>query len=232
MPLINRIGGGASADLQEKTASPKVITQVIEADSGYDGLKKVTINPIYLQHQTVYPSTRDQDIYPDGGYDGFSGVTVKAMKLQDKTVVPSNSTQIITADSGYDALSGVVISAAAGGRIGGQNVYSATSQDGKGNSIFRIDEGTVDANGKVNIIGAFVCGDFTNTAPYNNMSVAMFVDFVNDYIYSLQTDINVNLVFKMVVTNISVYNGGFYFPTSAVPLFPAGYVKIIPIYKN
>lgn len=111
MPLINRIGGGASAELQEKTASPKVITQFIEADSGYDGLKKVTINPVYLQHQIVYPSTKDQEIYPDGGYDGFSGVTVKAISpnLQYKNVTPAPFKQYVEADSGYDGLSTVMV---------------------------------------------------------------------------------------------------------------------------
>lgn len=42
MPLINRCGGG-SAELQNKTVTPKASTQYVKPGTGYDGLSQVTV---------------------------------------------------------------------------------------------------------------------------------------------------------------------------------------------
>lgn len=51
--------------LQEKTAWSSTTENEITADTGYDGLSKVTIKPYKLQTKTVTPSSSQQTITPD-----------------------------------------------------------------------------------------------------------------------------------------------------------------------
>lgn len=51
MQLIH--GGGGSATLQTKTATPSKTEQTVEPDEGYDGLSAVTVSPIPAQFERV-----------------------------------------------------------------------------------------------------------------------------------------------------------------------------------
>lgn len=68
MPLLNRCGGGVEPTLQTKSATPSEKMQRIEADSDYDGLLQVSINPIPQEYKK--PSeTQDEKEWLPTDYD-------------------------------------------------------------------------------------------------------------------------------------------------------------------
>lgn len=105
---------------QQKTVNPTKELQTIEADEGYTGLSRVTINPVTNSvdnniqagniksgvtilgitgdlieanntQVTVTPSISQQTITPSGDYNGFSTVNVNAVNSSiDPNIVPSN----------------------------------------------------------------------------------------------------------------------------------------------
>ena len=91
--------------LQEKTATEN---GEVVADSGYDGLSKVTIDVQPSLEQTTI--TENGTFTPSDGYDGFSSVTVDVptpvFKTQEKTVTENG---VVTPDDGYDGLSKVTV---------------------------------------------------------------------------------------------------------------------------
>lgn len=112
MPFINRCGGGGSAKLQSKTATPSTSQVVVTPDSDYDGLDKCTVSAIKLQSKSVSPSTSYKEVYPDSSYDGLSKVTVNGIELTSKTVTPSKEQQTVLPGAGYDGLGSVTVNAA------------------------------------------------------------------------------------------------------------------------
>lgn len=93
---------------QEKTLNPSKTTQIILPDSGYNGITKITLNPV--------TSSIDENIIASNIKQGVSilGVTgkleIKADPvLQSKTITPTKLNQTVTPDTGYDALSSVIV---------------------------------------------------------------------------------------------------------------------------
>ena len=97
--------------LQNKTVDSSSNSQVVLADSGYDGLGSVTVNPMLLTtlHEDV--STNSRTITAPQGYSGFSEVVLDPMKLQDISVGPmqDSSGEVITylPDASYHGFSSV-----------------------------------------------------------------------------------------------------------------------------
>lgn len=94
---------------QTKTVTPSEITQNVTPDSTYDGLSKVTVNPIPSQY--IVPSG-SKNITENGTSDvtSFASIDVNVQpSLQEKSTTPTISTQEIEADSSYDGLSKVTV---------------------------------------------------------------------------------------------------------------------------
>lgn len=101
-------------ELQEKTVTPSKALQEVTADSAYDGLSKVKVNPIPAEY--VVP-TGTKTITANGTHDvaGYASASVNVpapeIRTQTKTVTPATSAQTVTPDSGYDGLSQVTVNA-------------------------------------------------------------------------------------------------------------------------
>lgn len=113
-------GGATTPTLQAKTVDPKTSRQVVQYDSGYDGLSSVTVNAI----QTETASITSNGTYTPTSGKFYSQVTVNVptsggdVNLQERTVTPSESQQVITPGTGYDGLSKVTVNAIPSDYIG------------------------------------------------------------------------------------------------------------------
>lgn len=80
-----------------KNASVSSVQQEITPDTGYDGLKKVTLAALNLQDKTVTLSSVQQTIEADTGYDGLGTVTVPPASAGDSVA------KAMFGSDGYDA---------------------------------------------------------------------------------------------------------------------------------
>ena len=104
MPILIR-GGGKSANLQEKTVSPTTSQQIITPDSGYDALRKVTVNAL----TTVTQATPSISVSSSGlitasatqssGYvsSGTKSNTKQLSTKDSTTYTPGTNNQTISA---------------------------------------------------------------------------------------------------------------------------------------
>lgn len=101
---ISAITTATAPKLQEKTANPSTSSQSITADSGYDGLSKVTVNAVQTEEKTATPSTSAQTITPTSG-KFLSKVTVGAMPTATQATpsISVSSSGLITASATQSA---------------------------------------------------------------------------------------------------------------------------------
>lgn len=116
--IVDINGNVVTLELQDKTVTPSTTTQEITADTNYDGLNTVTVNPIPSQY--IIPSGTKSITQNGTGIDVAEYATVDvnvsgggSPTLQSKTVAytptTSQQTDTVTADSGYDGLSSVSV---------------------------------------------------------------------------------------------------------------------------
>ena len=113
-------GSGGDVTLQTKTITPTESTQYATPDAGYDGLSRVTVNPIPSSY--IVPSGT-KTITTNGTHDvtAYASASVNvggdAPQLQSKTVsyTPSETaqTETVSPDNGYDGLSSVAVNVGA-----------------------------------------------------------------------------------------------------------------------
>ena len=138
--LTGIIDNGVHIDpiLQDKNVSytPTKSTQSAQifADSGYDGLNKVSVTVKSIPSQYIVPSGTKNITANGMGIDvtTYAAVNVAVPTsepiLQTKSAIPTELEQIITADSGYDGLDQVNISAISSTYIG-SNITRRSSSD-------------------------------------------------------------------------------------------------------
>lgn len=107
--VVRVIAGRPTGDLQAKTVTPSAVQQIVEPDSGYNALSRVTVKAVSLQDKTVAPSTSVQEIKADTPYVGLNNVTVGAAALQAKEIAPTTEAQEVTPDDGYYGLNKVTV---------------------------------------------------------------------------------------------------------------------------
>lgn len=96
---------------QTKTVTPSEITQNVTPDSTYDGLSKVTVNPIPSQY--IIPSG-NLDITTNGSTNvkNYETVNVDVQpNLRTASVIPTESSHTVTPGTEYDGLSEVTVGA-------------------------------------------------------------------------------------------------------------------------
>ena len=115
----NAGGGGGSATLQnnKNVNITSNGTTVVNPDSGYDAVKKVTatvnVQPTLQNKNVTITSNTTTTLQKDSGYDGLGIVEVTTNvtpNLQNKSLtITENKTTTIEKDSGYDGLGTVTV---------------------------------------------------------------------------------------------------------------------------
>lgn len=98
---------GSSPSLQSKSVNPAVTSQLVEPDSGYDGLSSVSVGAVTSSiDANIQQGNIKAGVQILGVIGTYTGGTVN---LQSKTVNSSTSQQTVTPDSGYQGLSDVTV---------------------------------------------------------------------------------------------------------------------------
>lgn len=102
-------GGSTEITLQEKTVNPTLSSQLVQPDSGYDGLSKVTVNAMPSAVQATPSISIDSDglitavSVQDEGYipSGTKTATKQLTTQAAKTVTPTKSSQTAVSSGVY-----------------------------------------------------------------------------------------------------------------------------------
>jgi hypothetical protein len=77
--------------LQDKVVEPKLESQIVTFDKGYNGLRQVEITEPTLQEKIVSPTKEKQIVTSDKGYIGLSSVEVDGVTSEiDSNIKPNN----------------------------------------------------------------------------------------------------------------------------------------------
>lgn len=130
---------GGEVALQEKSVVPSKSTQNVVSDAGYDGLSKVTVEPIPDEY--VVP-TGEVQITSNGQHTVSGYVTanvevpIPTFSTQEKSVEPSESQQEVVPDADKDGLSKVTVGAVSSTYVGSGVVRkSSTDLSATGSTV-------------------------------------------------------------------------------------------------
>ena len=118
--------GGSTPVLQEKTATPDTTTQQIRPDDNYDGLSKVTVNPIPSQYKpltTTTTATAGNILNTKTAYNSDGQLITGSMANNGATGGTINTkTGTVTIPEGYTSGGNVSISSAEQAKIIADNI--------------------------------------------------------------------------------------------------------------
>lgn len=187
MGIYNLGGGGGASELQVKTATPLITNaqQIIVPDNGYDGLSKVTVNPMptgTLKTPTVNSIGYVSSGVQTAGYFDTSATSGLQLSTQAaKTITPTTYSQTVVASGKYTT--GAVTVA------GDANLVSSNIVSGK--SIFGV-SGNYTGNPVVCVSANRPSGQGAGTDAYFSFSSTL-QDYVSTYyLFALQVTCQVS----------------------------------------
>jgi hypothetical protein len=123
--LEGKAGGSAEPVLQEKTVTPTTSVQNIIPDSNYDGLSKVTVNPIPSNY--IVPSGT-KTITTNGTHDvkAYASATVNIAGEDVTSETNAYTSKLVTLETAIIALETELQGKASGGGSGGGSVETCT----------------------------------------------------------------------------------------------------------
>lgn len=100
--------GSYNVRLQTKNATPSTSQQIIEPDTGYNGISKVILSGVTNDIDSNIVAENIKSGITILGVEGTLDPSAEPV-LQNKTVTPTTSQQVISADNGYDGLDEVTV---------------------------------------------------------------------------------------------------------------------------